>query len=93
MTFRSEEFAQALLAKGFHEEKGRHRKFTLYYQGKRTHIRTMLSHGSKEIVGDLLSAIKRQLRFDNLKQLQDFINCPMEYDDYITHLQNKGIQL
>jgi predicted RNA binding protein YcfA (HicA-like mRNA interferase family) len=92
MTFRSEEIARALLAKGFQEEQGRHRKFVLYYQGKRTNIRTMLSHGSKDIGKDLLSAIKRQLQFDNLEQLQDFINCPMEYDDYVAHLQGKGVQ-
>lgn len=93
MTFRSEEVAKALLAKGFREEQGRHRKFTFYYQGKRTQIRTMLSHGSKTIGGDLLSAVKRQLHLDTLEQLRDFINCPMEYDDYITYLQSKSIQL
>ena len=52
----------------------------------------MLSHGSKNIGRDLLSAIKRQLQFDTLEQLKDFINCPMEYDDYVAHLQNKGVQ-
>ncbi len=92
MTFRSEEIAQALLTKGFREEQGRHRKFIFYHQGKRTNIRTMLSHGSKDIGRDLLSAIKRQLQFDTLEQLQDFINCPMEYDDYVSHLQSKGVQ-
>jgi len=92
MTFRSEEIARALLAKGFREEQGRHRKFVFYYQGKRTNIRTMLSHGSKDIQKDLLSAIKRQLQFDTVEQLRDFINCPMEYNDYVAHLQNKGFQ-
>lgn len=94
MTFRTEEVARALLAKGFREVSGRrHRKFVLYHQGKQTMIRTELSYGSKNIGGDLLSAIKRQLHLDSLEQLSEFIKCPMEYADYIAHLQSKGVQL
>lgn len=93
MTFRTEEVARALLAKGFQEVKGRHRKFVLYHQGKQTAIRTELSHGSKSIEGGLLGALKRQLYLDSTEQLSAFIKCPMEYDDYIAHLQSKGIRL
>lgn len=93
MTFRTEEIARALLAKGFREVTGRHRKFVLYHQGKRTSIRTELSHGSKTVEGNLLGAIKRQLRLDSIDQLSNLIKCPMEYEDYIAFLQSKNIQL
>jgi hypothetical protein len=59
----------------------------------KTGIHTELSHGSKTVGGDSLSAIKRQLRLDSTEQLVDFIQCPMEYDDYIVHLQGKGMQI
>ena len=68
-------------------------RFVLYHQGKKTGIRTELSHGRKIVGGGLLGAIKRQLRLDSTEQLVDFIRCPMEYDDYIAHLQGKGMQI
>jgi hypothetical protein len=93
MTFRSEAIARALLAKGFREVQGRHRKFILWHQGKPTSIRTELSHGSKEVGAPLLSMMKRQLRLETIDQLKALIECPMEGEDYIAFLKNKGVTL
>ncbi len=92
MTLSKQAVRQAPLDKGFREEVGRHRKFILYYEGRKTGVFTMLSHGGpKELSGWLLSAIRKQLLMDNLQQLSDFVRCPMTYDDYIAILKSKGV--
>jgi hypothetical protein len=70
-----------------------HRYFYLYHNGKKTSIRTKISHGSKyKVYGDeLLVQVKYQLRLDTKGQLIDFCNCPLSQAEYINLLYKKNI--
>lgn len=82
----------SLLKKGFKEEMGPHVFYFLYVKGKKSSVRTMLSHGSgyKDYSADLLRKMKAQLCLDTNRQLTDFIKCPMTEDEYLEILRVKG---
>ncbi|NJE75964.1 type II toxin-antitoxin system HicA family toxin [Thermococcus sp. ES12] len=85
---------KALKKKGFQKkEGGRHTKYILYVDGKKTRIMTVFSRGKdkKELGDDLIKRIKKQLHFDDPKKFEDFVKCPLTYEDYLTILQQKGI--
>jgi hypothetical protein len=84
------EIDSALLRKGFRKHENDHAYYLLYVDGKRTSIRTKLSHGSKTKYDDgLLSIIKRQLKMPNLQFLVEFVQCKKREEDYVTHLKEK----
>ena len=60
----------SLKQKGFVQDNRDHRKFFLYYKGKKTGIFTYTSHGSKyKDIGDgLISIMKRQLQLQTKRQ-------------------------
>jgi hypothetical protein len=72
----------ALLSKGFQEEKTHHRIFWLVVEGKRTRIRTRLSHGIKEYGTQLLHETARALMLSR-QELDRFVRCPMDYEEYL----------
>ena len=92
---------ESLLKKGFvyHKQektqslkKRDHRFYYFYHNNKRTHIRTRISMGShyKDYGNDLLKKMKRQLRFDSLSHLVDFLKCPLTKNNYVTILKRNG---
>ncbi len=83
------EINNALLSKGFRKHENDHTYYVLYIRGKRTSIRTKLSHGSREYNDTLLSLIKRQLRMPSLQFLLDYVDCKADKEDYVTHLIEK----
>ena len=79
---------RALLAKGFRESDKKnsdHNYYILFYNGKRTHIYTKISHGEKELHDQLCAAMARQIRL-NKRQLHDLVECPLTYELYIKFL-------
>jgi len=70
-----------------------HRKFFLYYEGKKTGVFTYTSHGSKyKDIGDaLISKMKRQLRLRTNKEAIDLLKCPMSGDEYLQILIERGM--
>jgi hypothetical protein len=86
----------SLLKKGFVEfTKGRdHDFYFLYINNKKTQIFTKLSRGSKYKTYNraLLDLVKKQLKL-NFKQLLDFIDCPIQFQDYLVILTKNGIKL
>jgi hypothetical protein len=92
MIIKTRKIDSALTSKGFvKNEKKNHIFYFLYINGKKTQIRTKLSHGSKEYNDNLLSAIRKQLKFDSIKQLEGFINCPISREEYVSMLMDKSI--
>jgi len=89
--FKTGEYRSALLRKGFKQERATgHDIFCLYVGGEKTQIFTMLSHGSSEDINNpLLNNIKRQLRLNN-QEIQSFIECPMDYGEFLKTLRSKG---
>lgn len=81
---------KSLQTKGFAVEQGR--KHIFYYltvDGKKTSIKTHVSHGESEIDDHLISAMKRQTKLEK-KEFLDLINCPLSKDEYIQLLIDRG---
>ncbi len=92
MKIKARKIDSALTRKGFVTNKKKHHIFYfLYVNGKKTQIRTKLSHSSKEYNDNLLSAICKQLKFNNKKELEGFINCAISKDEYVRMLMDKSI--
>lgn len=87
---------KVLTSKGFQKSasktKTHHAYLSLMYDGKKTHIYTYLSHGAKssDYSKGLMSAIKKQLKFQDTKKAEDFLDCPMSEEQYIKMLQKQG---
>jgi hypothetical protein len=83
----------SLKQKGFVQDNRDHRKFFLYYKGKKTGIFTYTSHGSKykDIGDELISKMKRQLQLEKNKEAKDLFECPMSGDEYIQKLIERNI--
>jgi hypothetical protein len=80
----------ALLEKGFRADDTHHRYFWLFIAGKRTSIRTFLSHGGTLDYGDdLLAKMKRQLKLSKA-QLLDLVECRLTGEMYVEFLLKSG---
>ena len=90
---KSKDIQKTLAKKGFSlsGEKDHHQYYYLYYKGKKQRIFTYFSHGKKEYDKFLMNQIKKQLKFTDSETADLFFDCPLKYEDYITHLQNQGI--
>ncbi|MBK5189935.1 MAG: hypothetical protein JJE19_00320 [Methanosarcinales archaeon] len=93
MTFtaKTEKIKSALTSKGFvKEERSKHTFYILVVDGKKTPIHTKLSRGSKEYSKKLLSFMREQLGFEKMRELKDFIECPMSKEEYVRILEERG---
>lgn len=89
--FKTKEIEKALCSKGFEVNKTHHRMLRLYVNGRKSNIRTKLSHGLKEYNDSLLGELRKQLKLDNKEQLKDLIKCPMSKEKYIELLTGKNL--
>jgi hypothetical protein len=85
------EVEHSLTSKGFQSSERDHEYFFLYVDGRKTSIRTKLSHGTeyKTLSDQILSKIKRQLRLEKMNELSEFVNCPMSYAMYVAYLRER----
>jgi hypothetical protein len=75
---------QALLAKGFREDKRDHYFYFFHYNGKKSNIYTKISHSSisSELSKPLCGLMARQIKLSG-QQFQQLIDCPLTKDMYI----------
>lgn len=84
---------KALLAKGFEKatskQKSHHAYYYFKYQGKRTGVYTYLSHGAKssDYGPQLMNKIKQQLKFEDSKLAEAFLDCPFKEQQYANMLK------
>lgn len=78
--------------KGFIREDTHHRYFYHEYNGKRTGAYTYTSHGTKytEYGVGLLKRMKNELKLNNIKQVIDLCECPIDAEQYNDILRNSG---
>ena len=82
--------------KGFRKEKSeRHIYFYHEFEGKETGISTHISHSRKlkDISGDLLTCMRKQLRLNSNRQVVNLVNCPMDkkaYNSIVGYGLSKG---
>jgi predicted RNA binding protein YcfA (HicA-like mRNA interferase family) len=89
-TRKSKDIISVLKKKGFslQPEKNHHQYYCLFDKnGKKTHIQTYFSHGKKEYNKTLLSQVKKELKFLETSDFEDFMNCPMSYQMYLKMLK------
>jgi hypothetical protein len=87
---------KSLLKKGFEKtsskEKSHHTFYYFIYNGKRSDVYTYLSHGSKstEYGPSLMNKIRHQLKFEDAKTAERFLDCPLTQEQYIEILKKIG---
>jgi len=79
----------SLTQKGFRSHNRSHVYYYLYVDGVKTDVRTMISHGEKEIDDNLLSLMARRLKLTK-KLFADLIDCPLSYEQYVKLLREGG---
>ena len=89
---KSKDLYSTLVKKGFtvNPEKDHHKYLVLVVDGKKQHIYTYFSHGIPEYGPNLMSKLKRQLKFEDTKLAEDFFDCPMSKEQYIDMLRKNG---
>ncbi len=90
VTIKVRDVLNGLEKKGFSRSEGDHSHLVFYVDGKKTAIRTKVSHGSSEIDDRLIHLMSIQLRLDKRKFI-DLICCPLTLDDYLKELEEQGI--
>jgi len=88
--FSAHKIHNSLMKKGFRVDQTHHEMFWLYIGGKKTSIRTRISHGAKDYGDSLLSCMAKQLHLIR-SELDDLISCPLSADDYQALLRSRGI--
>ena len=80
----------ALEKKGFVGREGDHTFFVLHVDGKKTGIRTKISHGCSEYGAPLLGLVAKELALTN-KELGSFLDCPLTEEEYVNLLKLRGM--
>lgn len=86
---KAKDIERAFLKKGFVPNGGDHKFFVLYVDGKKTSIRTKISHGERDIHSPLLEQIQKQVGL-SVNDFQDLVNCPLSKERYIEKLRECG---
>ena len=89
---KSKDIQKVLQKKGFMLEpsKDHHQFYYLVINGIKHNIKTYFSHGKSEYDKSLMGQIKKQLKFRDSKQAEDFFDCPMSRDQYVSMLVTNG---
>ncbi len=88
---KSKEISKILLKKGFKLDNTHHQYYYFYdADDKRTPVYTYISHGIDEYGNDLMTKLKKQLKFQQTKDCEDFLDCPLTKEDYLKLLKNNG---
>jgi hypothetical protein len=92
MNLERSKIRENLPKKGFVEQVDRdHIFYHFHYEGKKTRIRTHVSHGSKyKILGDhLVSTMAKQCKLTT-KNFKGLAECTVSHEDYIDLLKEAG---
>lgn len=79
------DISKALTAKGFVAEKSHHTMYWYVHAGKKTAVRTRLSHGETEYGSNLLGQMAKQMGLSK-DQLHEFVECTLSGAAYSAHL-------
>jgi len=88
-TIKTRELSRVLEEKGFSCREGSHKFYFLYTNGRKTSVRTKISHGIPEYGDPLLAQVRHQLSLTS-PEFQDFIECPLTASGYVDLFVQKG---
>ncbi len=86
---KTRDIERALTSKGFQKELTHHEMFWFFHKGKRTSIRTRISHSLKEYSDPLLTQMAKQMKLTR-EELDDFVDCNLSGEGYLKTVNNKG---
>ncbi len=92
----AKDIEKTLLRKGFQKisskQKSHHSFYYFVNNGKRTSIYTYLSHGARsdDYGSGLMNKIKHQLKFEDSKIAELFLDCPFKQEQYVEMLEKAG---
>jgi hypothetical protein len=90
LVFKAKDVSDSLCEKGFQEDSGRdHKYYFFYHDGKKSSIKTKISHGAREIDDYLCSAMSKQLNLTRA-QFRDLVECPLEAEEYLRLMIDTG---
>jgi hypothetical protein len=88
------EIEKNLPKKGFRKDRsGHHIYFYHEYEGRETGAYTFISHSAKQkdVKGDLLLSMRKQLRLDTTRDAADLMKCPMDGKRFNRILEEKEV--
>lgn len=88
--YKTRDLEKALLSKGFERADTHHVMLWLHVDGKKTAVRTRISHGVKDYGDSLLGEMSKQVKLPR-KKFTNLIECPLSREDYINHLRSTGV--
>jgi len=74
---------EALVKKGFKENRNHHKMYRLYIDGKKTIIQTKTSHSEKDYDDNMLKQRRLQIGLPTKQQFLDFVECPLSEEQYL----------
>jgi predicted RNA binding protein YcfA (HicA-like mRNA interferase family) len=83
------EVDSSLTQKGFQKVERDHHFYYLWVAGKKTRIRTMISHGEKEIRDPICSQMAKQMKI-TIPLFKDFVECKLKQEAYVELLMKNG---
>ncbi len=88
---KTKEIKKVLNEKGFEldPKKHHHEFYFLKIDGKKHNVYTYFSHGKREYNSQLMSQIKKQLKFTDSKTAEDFFDCPFTKEMYFDMIKEK----
>jgi hypothetical protein len=89
-TMKVRDILAGLGKKGFFQGESDHKYFILYVNGKKTQVRTKVSHGTSEINDYLINVMSIQLHLEK-KEFMDLVYCPLSLAEYLKKLNAEGI--
>lgn len=83
---------KALEKKGYKLEENDHHFYRLYdANGKKTMIRTKISHGETEIRDPLINAMRKQMHFIEKKDFLNYVACTLSKEEYYDILRKQNL--
>ena len=91
MAIERERIRAVLSAKGFRQKSNDHQFYYLFVGEKKTSVFTKISHGNqyKDYSDELVQYVYHQMGLVK-KELLEFIDCPLSYENYIALLKQRG---
>lgn len=85
---KAREVANGLVRKGFVASNSHHKFYSLHVDGKKTSIKTKISHGEDECNQYILRQIAKQIHLDE-RAFCDLLDCPLSHAAYVKILVRK----
>lgn len=83
---------RALEKKGYQLEENDHHFYRLYDEnGKKTKIRTKISHGETEIKDPLINAMRKQMHFAKKGDFLNYVACSLSKEEYYDILREQNL--